>query len=896
MPLLLLPPPTVSANTFPVTSNIADADICVEWSPGVDAGATPLWADITSYVRGVETQRGRERLLELYETGTCTVSLDNRSRRFDPTYAAGPYYGKILPLARFRVRLQYGNKTYPVYDGYAEGWSQGYDLNGDSVCEVTLADAFKVFSLLGPSSPWVAEIISRSPEHWYRFSESGGTTMLDAYGRGPGTFVGNPTYSQASLVDSDTNTSIGFSGGSYGRVTFPNAPGILIGFEGWFASTASGTQQTIIQYGPPDIGYAMMSVDLNTIGQVNFRIWQFNDTTNPSLSLSTVYTTTSSSYGDGNPHHFSIFAGGNSPTSLRWFTCSLDGLRKDVDLSVTITNEPTTAMPTRSNELVIGNRNDDTARFSGRIDEIVVYLNDTVIAAGDEGAAEYSSVPSTVELQEFVKAVAGHYSFGKTPFNGDRTDVRFTRILDSINWPTSERLVSTGTSTVQSWNFLGGTVLDSLNEIQTAEQGQLFVNAEGRVRFKGRYSLTTGGYKATFGDGFTGEPIVFSGTSGQGVFAAHAADMATSTVNVAVQSTMSSWTAISSTQDFVGKWGLAGQRSWRFSVNTSENLIVEMSSNGTAITTITSTATLPSAGFVDGGTYWVRFLLTVSGAGYSCTFYTSSNGTTWNQLGTTVTAATPTSLFNASSTNLVVGNTVANDQRFVGSISRFLFNNSSSTASWVVVDADFTQSLNPDTWVVTKSGSLFTDAAGHDWSTQGSTYWQNVEVPYSQLKLAYDDSLIRNYATVSRNGGAEVTSINETSLAKYFARSYSFSGSILADDAQLKDFADSVTQRFGNPYVRTEGITVLPEGLSSHSYPRILPLDVGDFVRVIRRPQGVGTPLSVDCFVDRIRYQIGTGGPLNVVEYGLTEAITTQYWVLDDPIYSKLGFTTRLAY
>lgn len=53
-----------------------------------------VWTDITPFFRGATVTRGVSRVdspVNRYETGTATVRLDNRDRRFDPTNLAGPY-------------------------------------------------------------------------------------------------------------------------------------------------------------------------------------------------------------------------------------------------------------------------------------------------------------------------------------------------------------------------------------------------------------------------------------------------------------------------------------------------------------------------------------------------------------------------------------------------------------------------------------------------------------------------------------------------------------------------------------------------------------------------------------------------------------------------------------
>ncbi|MEV0149113.1 MULTISPECIES: hypothetical protein [unclassified Nonomuraea] len=60
----------------------------------VDFALTGAWTDISPWLRNVTIKRGSSRVespILRYDTGTATLVLDNRDRRFDPTHLSGPY-------------------------------------------------------------------------------------------------------------------------------------------------------------------------------------------------------------------------------------------------------------------------------------------------------------------------------------------------------------------------------------------------------------------------------------------------------------------------------------------------------------------------------------------------------------------------------------------------------------------------------------------------------------------------------------------------------------------------------------------------------------------------------------------------------------------------------------
>jgi hypothetical protein len=118
------------------------------------------------------------------------------------------------------------------------------------------------------------------------------------------------------------------------------------------------------------------------------------------------------------------------------------------------------------------------------------------------------------------------------------------------------------------------------------------------------------------------------------------------------------WTP-SAIMSLVTKWDPTGnQRSYNLSVNTDGTLILYVSTNGTAITTNTSTA---ATGITDGSVRWVRATLDVDNGSSQneVKFWTSTDGTSWTQLGNTITNSGTTSVF-AGTANVVIaaqGNT-----------------------------------------------------------------------------------------------------------------------------------------------------------------------------------------------------------------------------------------------
>lgn len=106
--------------------------------------AVPTWTDVSQYVKGFTTKRGRPHELGRIDTGTATVALDNADRRFDPQNTSSPYSPNVLPLRKCRITLDDGLTAHRVFTGYVERWPMAWEAPGfESEMEISLVDGFE---------------------------------------------------------------------------------------------------------------------------------------------------------------------------------------------------------------------------------------------------------------------------------------------------------------------------------------------------------------------------------------------------------------------------------------------------------------------------------------------------------------------------------------------------------------------------------------------------------------------------------------------------------------------------------------------------------------------------------------------------------------------------------
>lgn len=131
------------------------------------------------------------------------------------------------------------------------------------------------------------------------------------------------------------------------------------------------------------------------------------------------------------------------------------------------------------------------------------------------------------------------------------------------------------------------------------------------------------------------------------------------------------------------------------------------------------------------------------------------------------------------------------------------------------------------------------------------------ELGYQSITFDNGDELIRNPVVVSRNEGIAQSASDPTDLGEYLDHTYTVDGLIHDSDDLSRYAAQFLVSEYKDPKTRVVGLVVAPAADPTNLWPVILGLELGDVVTVVRRPQGVGDPISQDCEVQGIAHDIG---------------------------------------
>jgi hypothetical protein len=163
----------------------------------------------------------------------------------------------------------------------------------------------------------------------------------------------------------------------------------------------------------------------------------------------------------------------------------------------------------------------------------------------------------------------------------------------------------------------------------------------------------------------------------------------TGDMTIDVKAALTSWNT-GAQQQLVGKSPANGNFSYQFFVSTTGTLTLQLSTDGTTLASWSSSVT---TGFTAGSINWVRASTTLNnGTNMVVKFYTSSDGTAWTQLGTTVTTTTRSATFDSTGA-LEIGTNLGATANFgIGNYYEVRLYNSylQNTSGTPVFDANFT--------------------------------------------------------------------------------------------------------------------------------------------------------------------------------------------------------------
>jgi hypothetical protein len=110
------------------------------------ADSAAVIVDVSNQVNRIETKRGRNALIDEFQTGTLALRIVDQNGDFNPENPASPYYTYLTPMKKVQITATYGSTTYPIFSGFITSYVTTYPREAEDVTYTTIqaVDAFRL--------------------------------------------------------------------------------------------------------------------------------------------------------------------------------------------------------------------------------------------------------------------------------------------------------------------------------------------------------------------------------------------------------------------------------------------------------------------------------------------------------------------------------------------------------------------------------------------------------------------------------------------------------------------------------------------------------------------------------------------------------------------------------
>lgn len=111
------------------------------------ADSASVIVDVSNQINRIETKRGRNALIDQFQTGTLTLRIVDQNGDFNPQNPASPYFELLTPMKKVQITATYSGVTYPIFSGFITSYVTTYPKEADSDVAITTIQAVDAFRL-----------------------------------------------------------------------------------------------------------------------------------------------------------------------------------------------------------------------------------------------------------------------------------------------------------------------------------------------------------------------------------------------------------------------------------------------------------------------------------------------------------------------------------------------------------------------------------------------------------------------------------------------------------------------------------------------------------------------------------------------------------------------------
>ena len=110
------------------------------------ADSTAVIVDVSDQINYIQTSRGRNALVDQFQTGQLTLRIVDQNGDFNPSNPSGPYYELLTPMKKVQISATYGATTYSIFSGFITSYVNTQPKDATEVAYTTIqaVDAFRL--------------------------------------------------------------------------------------------------------------------------------------------------------------------------------------------------------------------------------------------------------------------------------------------------------------------------------------------------------------------------------------------------------------------------------------------------------------------------------------------------------------------------------------------------------------------------------------------------------------------------------------------------------------------------------------------------------------------------------------------------------------------------------
>jgi len=110
------------------------------------ADSTAIVVDVSNQINYIQTSRGRNALVDQFQTGSLTLRIVDQNGDFNPTNPLSPYSPYLTPMKKVQISATYNGITYSIFSGFITSYVNTQPKDATEVAYTTIqaVDAFRL--------------------------------------------------------------------------------------------------------------------------------------------------------------------------------------------------------------------------------------------------------------------------------------------------------------------------------------------------------------------------------------------------------------------------------------------------------------------------------------------------------------------------------------------------------------------------------------------------------------------------------------------------------------------------------------------------------------------------------------------------------------------------------